>query len=85
MRYLAGDLVDVVTVHELGRYGHRDQLSSVVVVFLLVAQLQDEKRRWDEEHILNRMNSLIRVLTAAYIAEVLLVHLDLLDVRSVIS
>lgn len=61
MRYLAGDLVDVVAVHELRRYGHRDQLSSVVVVFLLVAQLQDEKRRWDEEHILNHMNSLIRV------------------------
>lgn len=37
--HLAGDVVDVVAVHQLGRDGKRDQLSSGVVVFLLVPQL----------------------------------------------
>lgn len=37
--YVAGDLIDVVVVHELRRYGQRYQLASAVVVFLFVAQL----------------------------------------------
>lgn len=43
--YLAGDLVDVVAVHQLGRDGQRDQLTSAVVVLLSVAQLEQEKRQ----------------------------------------
>lgn len=39
LTHLAGDVVDVVAVHQLGRDGKRDQLSSGVVVFLLVPQL----------------------------------------------
>lgn len=37
--HLAGDLVDVVAVHQLGRDGERDQLAAGVVVFLFVPQL----------------------------------------------
>lgn len=37
--YLAGDFIDVAAVHQLRGNGHRDQLASVVVVFLFVAQL----------------------------------------------
>ena len=37
--YVAGDLVDVLAMHELGRHGHVDQLALGVVVLLSVAQL----------------------------------------------
>lgn len=37
--YLAGDLIDVVAVHQLGCDGQRDKLTSAVVVFLFVPQL----------------------------------------------
>lgn len=39
LAHLAGDLVDVVAVHQLGRDGERDQLAAGVVVFLFVPQL----------------------------------------------
>lgn len=39
LTHLAGDLVDVVAVHQLGRDGERDQLAAGVVVFLSVPQL----------------------------------------------
>lgn len=41
--YLAGDLVDVVAVHQLRCDGQIDQLASGVVVFLSVAQLGRKK------------------------------------------
>ena len=37
--YIAGDLVDVLAMHELGRHGHVDQLALGIVVLLSVAQL----------------------------------------------
>lgn len=42
---LAGDLVDVVAVHQLRRDGHGDQLTSAVVVLLSVAQLGYERKK----------------------------------------
>lgn len=40
--HLAGDLIDVGAVHQLGRNRHGDQLASAVVVLLLVPQLGGE-------------------------------------------
>jgi len=47
-RHLAGDLVDVVAVHELGRDGQGDQLAPAFVVLLSVAQLERERRGFKE-------------------------------------
>lgn len=38
--YLAGDVIDVVAVQQLGRDGQRDILTPGVVVFLFVPQLE---------------------------------------------
>lgn len=38
--YLAGDVIDVVAVQQLGRDGQRDILTPAVVVFLFVPQLE---------------------------------------------
>lgn len=89
--YLAGDLVDVVTVHQLGCGGQIDQLTSGVVVFLSVAQLEKETKRWHEykhDSIMNNETNpddISGVQTLSYVAEVLLVHLDLFDVGGVVG
>lgn len=55
LAYLASDLIDVVAVHQLGCDGQRDQLASVVVVFLLVPQLGKTREQRDG---MNRMHNL---------------------------
>lgn len=40
LTYVAGDLIDMVAVHQLGRDGHRNQLAFGAVVFLSVPQLE---------------------------------------------
>lgn len=44
--YLAGDIIDVVAVQQLGRDGQRDVVTLAVIVFLFVPQLEgrEEKR-----------------------------------------
>lgn len=55
LAYLAGDIIDVVAVHQLGCDGQRDQLSSVVVVFLLVPQLGKTR---EQREVMNRIHNL---------------------------
>lgn len=59
LAYLAGDLIDVVAVQQLGCDGHRDQLASVVVVFLLVPQLGKTREQRDG---MNRMHNLLIII-----------------------
>lgn len=40
--YVAGDLVDMVAVHELGSGGQGDELALGAVVLLFVAQLRSD-------------------------------------------
>lgn len=84
LTHLAGDVVDVVAMHELGRDGKRDQLAAGVVVFLFVPQL------WRQKRVpLKAMTKTKRSRRTApripYVTQVFLVHLDLFDVGGVIG